>query len=166
MLAIGAFFLIAIAQGLACVGNATRRKRIAPAFARLRFLLPASRLERRWWILLSVSAGIGEEVLYRGFLLHFMLEESTSGLQPGLLTAVVLSALAFGLAHLYQGWRGMLASTAMGLVFAVLAIGTGSLFLPMALHVVIDLQILWMYRPDLDGEPENHSRNDAKNFFA
>ena len=161
-----AFFLVNTMQGLACLRDASRRKRIAPAFAPMRFLLPASPVERRWWILLSLTAGICEELLYRGFLLHCLLAEWPGGFQPGLLPAWLLGALAFGLAHLYQGWRGVLASTAMGLVFGLLAIGTGSLFLPIVLHAVIDLQVLWMYRPDLDGDAEKQHFEGTRNFRA
>ena len=166
VLAICVFFLVATVQGLACARDAARRRRIAPAFARLRFMLPVSRQERRWWVLLSVSAGIGEELLYRGFLLHFLLGEWPSGFQPGVPQALLSSALAFALAHLYQGWRGMLSATAMGLVFGLLAVGTGSLVLPIVLHIVIDLQVLWMYRPDLDGDPAAADSTSTKNFFA
>jgi membrane protease YdiL (CAAX protease family) len=35
----------------------------------------------------------------------------------------------------------------MGLLFGLLAIGTGNLALPIVAHVLIDLQVLWMYRP-------------------
>jgi membrane protease YdiL (CAAX protease family) len=160
------FFLVTTGQGLACVRSAVRRRQVAPAFARLRFLLPVSRAERRWWIVLSLTAGICEELLYRGYLLAFLLGQFHGGVHLGVPVAWGLSALAFGLAHLYQGWRGMLASTAMGLVFGLLAIGTGSLFLPMALHAIIDLQVLWMVRPDLDRESWICSAEDTKNFRA
>lgn len=166
VLATGAFFIVAIGQGLACAGNAGRRRAIAPAFARLRFMLPVTRRERYWWILLSVSAGVCEELLYRGFLLHGLLGEGFFGIRPDVLPALLLGALAFGLGHLYQGWRGMLTSTVMGLAFGMLALGTGSLFLPVVLHAIIDLQILWMYRPDLDGAPDIAGADDAENFFA
>lgn len=166
MVAICAFFLVAVIQGLACIGNARRRGEIAPAFARLRFMLPVSRQERHWWILLSISAGICEEVVYRGFLLHFLLGEEPAGIGLEVLPALLLAALAFGLAHLYQGWRGMLTSTALGMAFGWLAIGTGSLLLPVALHALVDLQILWTYRPDLDGEPAIPVAESTENYPA
>jgi membrane protease YdiL (CAAX protease family) len=144
-LAAGAFFVATLGQGLACLHSAAWRQRVAPAFASLKFLLPVSSVERRWWVLLSLSAGICEELLYRGYLVHFLI-----GCQQGLLTAWLLSSLAFGLAHLYQGWHGVLTSFAMGLVFGAVAIATGSLFLSIVLHALIDLQVLWMYRPGLD----------------
>jgi hypothetical protein len=44
-------------------------------------------------------------------------------------------------------------------------IGTGSLFLSIALHAVLDLQILWMVRPDLD-DPGIDAEKATENFFA
>ncbi len=162
VIAVCAFFVIAAGQGLLCLCNAARRRQAAPALAALRFLLPVSRTGRRWWIMLSLTAGICEELLYRGYLLHFLL----GALELSLPAAWLVGALAFGLAHLYQGWRGILASATMGLVFGLLAIGTGSLFVPMILHAVLDLQVLWMYRPDLDGEPEASPPQSTTNFSA
>jgi membrane protease YdiL (CAAX protease family) len=141
-IAIACFLLLlTLAQGAWHASSAARRKAIEPAFAKLAFLLPVSRRERRWWMLLSLSAGIGEELLHRGYLFHFI--DGKLGTAP----AWLLGALAFGLAHLYQGWRGVVVTTGMGLLFGLLAIGTGNLALPIVAHVLIDLQVLWMYRP-------------------
>lgn len=134
-------FVGVLGQGLLCASSAARRRAVAPAFARLAYLLPASRHERRWWIVLSLSAGICEELLYRGYLLHFL------DAQVGLGMAWLLSSLAFGFAHLYQGWRGIVSAAVTGLLLGLLAIGTGNLLLPIAVHILVDLQILWMYRP-------------------
>ncbi|WP_338767162.1 CPBP family intramembrane glutamic endopeptidase [Massilia sp. METH4] len=147
MLVCGAFLFI-FAQGVWHGSSAARRKAIEPAFDRLVFLLPVTRRERRWWVALSLTAGICEEMLYRGYLLH-LLDERT-----GLAGAWLLSSLAFGFAHLYQGWKGIASATATGLLFGLLAIGTGGLVLPIVVHVLVDLQMLWMYRP---GTPGNSS---------
>lgn len=141
--AICAGFLAIVVQGLVAGSSAARRKAIEPAFARLAWLLPVSRRERRWWIVLSLSAGVCEELLYRGYLFHFL------DAQAGAVMAWLLSSLAFGCAHLYQGWRGIVSTTATGLMFGLLAIGTGSLAVPIVVHVLVDLQVLWMYRPAL-----------------
>lgn len=135
-------FLAVVGQGLLCASSAARRRAAAPAFARLAYMLPVSPRERRWWIVLSLTAGICEELLYRGYLFHFI--DAALGLVP----AWLLSAAAFGVAHLYQGWRGIVPATLAGLLFGLLAVGTGSLALPIVVHVLVDLQVLWMYRPD------------------
>jgi membrane protease YdiL (CAAX protease family) len=68
--------------------------------ARVDFLLPHTGAERVIWILLSITAGICEEGVFRGYLQRQFLALTQSA--P---VAIVLSALAFGGAHAYQGWK-------------------------------------------------------------
>jgi membrane protease YdiL (CAAX protease family) len=56
--------------------------------------------------------------------------------------------IVFGLAHAYQGWVGVLATTVVGAVFAGLYLSTGELWIVMAAHVVLDLLGL-VVRPTL-----------------
>ena len=60
------------------------------------------------------------------------------------IVAVLASSVLFGLAHLYQGWLGMLLTALLGLGMAWLFLPTGSLLLPIVLHVLIDLRGLVM----------------------
>ncbi|HXC56924.1 MAG TPA: CPBP family intramembrane glutamic endopeptidase [Rhizomicrobium sp.] len=96
-------------------------------------ILPHSSAEFAVFLAVAVTAGIWEELLYRGFLVWF--------LSPcaGVVAAVVLSTVVFGIGHVYQGWRGMLRSGALGLVFAVGYVGTGSLWWLIAIHGLIDI---------------------------
>ncbi|WP_239537605.1 CPBP family intramembrane glutamic endopeptidase [Dyella mobilis] len=132
------------------------RKRIRKAYLEaylaslVRFMLPVSRQERRWWVLLSLSGGIGEELLYRGFLLQYFRGQLIGGPGTGLIWAWVLSSLAFGLGHVYQGKRGVLETTTAGAVFGMLAILSGGLALPILMHILIDLRILLVYNPAQD----------------
>jgi uncharacterized protein len=102
-------------------------------------LLPRSRSERRLFGLVGVTAGVCEEWLYRGFLLAVV-----GALAPGLPTAVLVlvAAVAFGLAHAYQGLSGTVTTGVLGGVLAAVYLATGSLLLPVLLHAVIDLRFL------------------------
>jgi uncharacterized protein len=120
----------------------------------IRFLLPVSREERLWWVLLSVTAGIGEELLYRGFILQYLRGHLASGPTLDLTFAWLLSSLAFGIGHVYQGVRGVTETTVAGLTFGLLAILTGNLALPIVLHALIDLRILLTYHPAQDAPGE------------
>jgi membrane protease YdiL (CAAX protease family) len=60
---------------------------------------------------------------------------------------IVLAALAFGWAHLYQGWTGVLATALLGGLFAWLYWATGSLLLPVLLHVLVDLRAMLVRVP-------------------
>lgn len=53
--------------------------------------------------------------------------------------AILGSVVLFGLAHAYQGPRGMARTGAIGLVLAGLYAATGTLLAPMALHTVLDV---------------------------
>ncbi len=102
-------------------------------------LLPRTAGERRLFTLVGVTAGVCEEWLYRGFFLA-VVAAVAGGLPTGLL--VVAAALAFGLAHAYQGRAGVLTTGLLGGVMAALYLQTGSLLLPVLLHAAIDLRFL------------------------
>lgn len=105
------------------------RRQIAPVNA----ILPHNAHEAHWFSVLSVTAGICEEIVYRGFLLSYL----GTYLTPW--GALPLSALAFGLGHAEQGIKGIVKTGAMGLVLALLVLWTGSILPSIVLHVVIDL---------------------------
>ena len=55
---------------------------------------------------------------------------------------IALSAVAFGFAHLYQGWRGVILTGILGAVFADVVLTTRTLLPVMAIHALIDLRNL------------------------
>lgn len=123
--------------------TATRPPRMAGGNQVLR-MLPHTRAERWQFAALAVTAGITEEVIWRGFglgLLWLLLPHAP------VVVPIVLAALAFGWAHLYQGWSGVLATALLGGLLAWLYQATGSLLLPMLLHVLIDLRAMWVRVP-------------------
>jgi CAAX protease family protein len=82
----------------------------------VRFLLPQTRLELFLWILLSTTAGICEETIFRGYLQKQLFAWLKSA--P---LAVVISALAFGAGHIYQGAKSATVIVVYGLLFGILA---------------------------------------------
>lgn len=110
----------------------------SPAQATLA-LLPRSAQERRLFALVGVTAGVCEEWLYRGFFLAVVAAVAGG---PPVWALVLVAAVAFGLAHAYQGVGGILLTGTLGGVFAALYLGTGSLLLPVLLHAVVDLRFL------------------------
>jgi membrane protease YdiL (CAAX protease family) len=80
------------------------------------FLFPHGRAETSMWILLSLTAGICEEGLYRGYLQRqFMAFTKSAAI------GIALSAAAFGAAHAYQGWRHAVQISMLGAMLGVLA---------------------------------------------
>ncbi|QRK04314.1 CPBP family intramembrane metalloprotease [Archangium violaceum] len=110
------------------------RAQLAAQMGSVSTLLPQTSREYRTFQALSVTAGICEEVLYRGFLLWY------AAVFFGVWPAVILTGLVFGLAHLYQGAAGVVKSTAVGLLLGALYATTESLLWPILIHIAIDLQ--------------------------
>ena len=117
-----------------------RGRHAEPAVHATLALLPRTTAERRLFTLVGITAGVCEEWLYRGFLLAVVAAVGGGGLPEPVLIAI--AALAFGLAHAYQGLAGIVSTGVLGGVMAGLYLGTGSLLLPVVLHAVVDLRFL------------------------
>jgi len=118
--------------------SASRWRRLMPDFSAF---LPVTKRERLLFVLVAVSAGICEEIVYRGWLLFKL--HSVASLQGTLLLAT--AAVVFGLIHAYQKITGVIVTTFLGLLFCVLYFKTGSLVAPIALHCLIDVR--WAIHP-------------------
>jgi len=96
-------------------------------------LIPSSPAEYRNFAAVAVSAGVWEELLFRGFLIAWFAH------WIGPIGGIVAAAAAFGLGHLYQGAGGVAKTGVAGLVAGFLYLLTGSLWIPMVLHTAVDL---------------------------
>jgi membrane protease YdiL (CAAX protease family) len=99
----------------------------------IQVVLPSTPQEFRVYIGAAITAGVCEEVLYRGYLLWYF-----QALVPGSL-AIAAAILIFGLAHAYQGVRGIFSTGIAGAIAMAVYLLTGSLLAPMLLHAVLDL---------------------------
>jgi membrane protease YdiL (CAAX protease family) len=132
--------LLAWSVGLTALGLAIilvfRRISIALGLddaALLRELLPRSARERRVFVLLSVTAGVGEELAYRGY--------AIGALSPllGPAGAAVLTSAVFGVVHGYQGPLGVIRAGLMGGALAWGFLASGSLWPAIVAHTLIDI---------------------------
>src|SRR5579885_355701 len=114
-------------------------------------LLPRSRAERFWFGMVSVGAGISEELVFRGFLFYYFTVH-VSGLNSS--EKALLCGLFFGLAHIYQGWKGAVSAGILGLILSALYLLTGSLLAPIVVHAVVDLRALLIFPPEEHSPPE------------
>ncbi|MDH3216762.1 MAG: CPBP family intramembrane metalloprotease [Candidatus Krumholzibacteria bacterium] len=96
-------------------------------------LIPKNEREARWWPAVSLTAGVCEELLYRGFLIAVFSYLFNTWMALG------LSTIIFGLGHFYQGPSGVLKTGFVGLILGALYILTGSLWAPILVHFVLDL---------------------------
>lgn len=137
-LAPGLGLLVALATGLALLLRqwpAARRRVLRPVAA----LLPRTTTERRVFAAVAVTAGVTEEIVFRGFLLVYLTEVVP---QMSIGAAMVVSSVLFGLAHTYQGALGVLFTGLAGYWLAGLFVVTGSLLLPVVVHALVDLRLL------------------------
>jgi membrane protease YdiL (CAAX protease family) len=104
------------------------------AVGRLRSLVPAFGLEMAAFAIVCLTAGVCEEMLYRGWMVN-VLRAATGSTWA----AVVASAIVFGMGHLYQGAKGVLRTGFVGLQLAILYVLVGSLIPGQVLHAGVDL---------------------------
>ena len=98
-----------------------------------------------WQIsILSFLAGVGEELLFRGFLQQWLADFVAIEL------AIFIAAAIFGLLH-FASVGYFLLTTALGLLFGFVFHETSSLILIMSWHGFYDLLAIWIFtnRPDL-----------------
>lgn len=102
--------------------------------SKVMFLFPTNYTEYKYMVAVSFVAGICEEIIFRGFMIWFLSE------YVSVIPAVVLSSIPFALAHLTStGWRNTMGVFGLALVFATVYVLTGSLWLPILLHTLVDL---------------------------
>jgi uncharacterized protein len=89
----------------------------------------------------SITAGITEEIRFRGFLLWF-LQSLPLGLNSW--TALAIASVCFGIAHWYQGISGVLSTGLAGALLGYIVIQTQSLYVAMVIHALIDLRLIAM----------------------
>jgi membrane protease YdiL (CAAX protease family) len=117
--------------------------------AKLEAFLPKTGEQLAWGLIVSLCAGLFEEIAYRGYLIpycRFWLPEWP---------ALAAAALLFGIAHLYQGVAGVLMTAFLGLAFGFIYVETGSLALPILLHTAVDISAMvtaWLVLRPRTGE--------------
>ena len=114
------------------------RDAVREQLARVPALLPGTRQERWLFVAVALSAGFCEELVFRGLIPEYfaMLVPALPWLGPA------VSIAGFGIAHWYQGLRGVWISALLGAVFYFAMAVSGSVFAAMALHALNDLRFL------------------------
>lgn len=97
-------------------------------------MLPQSATEMALWSVMSVSAGICEEAIYRGYL-----QRQFTALTRNVPAGIILSAAMFGASHVYQGLRGALPIALLGALTGILAHWRGSVRPGMISHAWQDV---------------------------
>jgi membrane protease YdiL (CAAX protease family) len=118
-----------------------KKERVRKGVGRIGQLLPRTTEEFGWFLAVSLTAGVCEEFLFRGYFIW--------ALQPALgwWGAAALGALCFGLLHAYQGVNGIISTTLTGVLFTLIVWATRSLVPAMILHALLDAGnglVIWL----------------------
>lgn len=99
-------------------------------------LLPESPGELPSWAAISLSAGIFEEIIYRGVLFDLCARVLGS-----VWAAAAVACLVFSVAHIRQGWAAALLILGIAVSFQWLVLWTGTLYMAMIAHALYDFAV-------------------------
>jgi membrane protease YdiL (CAAX protease family) len=104
-------------------------------------ILPQGALEMALWVVISFTAGIVEELVYRGYLQSQFVR---MGLPVGV--AILAQAAVFSASHIYEGLNAVIIITVYGVLFGLLACWRKSLRPGMTGHFAFDFLAAFLPR--------------------
>jgi len=125
--------LIVLRQSSAADATDEIWERLRRRIGHLERMLPHTTVERAWFRAVAITAGVCEELLYRGYAIWYLQH------WLGLLPAIGASAIVFGIGHVYQGPRGVAQGTLAGIFLGAVYALSGSLLPAMLIHAFMDL---------------------------
>lgn len=128
-----AYIAFVMKQRRALLGKPERLRGLLQKHASTVALAPHTPAEVKSFAVLSVSAGVCEEIVYRGFMLWFV------AIWIGLWPAVLATSVLFGIAHGYLGRKYVVRTALGGVLFGVIVVGSASLWPAIVLHAFTDL---------------------------
>jgi membrane protease YdiL (CAAX protease family) len=138
---------------------ADEKTRQAESFGDLVHFLPRNEEHYRHFFRLSITAGIVEEIVYRGFVIWYLAQFMPVWL------GVLVASTVFGLCHSYQGFAGMARTGVVGLGFGMFFILTGSIWLPIIAHALLDIlqgkMIVEIFRDPGQEDPASLQRAES-----
>lgn len=125
--------VVMLRQRAQALADPDGRREMREHLDNIRLVLPHTRGEFATFAWVALSAGICEEMLYRGYLIWYF-----SHVMPWWAAGLV-TAVAFGFGHAYQGARGVTVTSLLGAFLAAIYFLTGSLYASMLIHYLMDL---------------------------
>jgi len=110
------------------------REELLATVRRARKFVPIGSVEISGFALVSATAGICEELLYRGWLVSF-LGAAFGSIWIGMVAAAVL----FGFGHAYQGRQGIIGTGILGILFGAMFVLVRSLVPGQVIHAAVDV---------------------------
>lgn len=102
-------------------------------------LLPQSSIEVALWIVVSITAGICEEIVFRGYF-----QKQFTAYTRRVAGGVLLQGVVFGLGHSYQGLKQVVIITVLGMLYGWFAAWQRNLRSNMIAHAWTDIWSGWL----------------------
>jgi len=114
------------------------RNKAAEELDDLSSIIPTNWSEYRYFISIAFSAGICEEIIFRGFMISYIMAFLPS-ISWAPAAAIIIPAISFSISHMYQGWKAVAKIGIIACLFGIIFYKTGSLVPVMIIHTIIDL---------------------------
>lgn len=98
------------------------------------------------WLLIFaivIAAPIYEELVFRGILWSAIAEQFSA--PRGSVVASIMTSVIFALIHIQYGWYEISTIILLALIFCYARIKSGSLWLPILLHIINNAVAMWLY---------------------
>lgn len=118
-------------------GSRKKRERTIERGNKSIAFVPSDNKELFHFVFLALAAGIGEEIIFRGYLIHYLVFWTGVNLW-GIVLASLASSALFAFLHGYQGVFSMAKIFFLALLLSAVFILSQSLVLVIIIHTVID----------------------------
>jgi len=132
------------------------RDELEATVRRARKFVPVNTTQVVAFSAVALTAGICEEILYRGWLVSFM-----GCLVGSVWVGMILAAVLFGVGHAYQGRQGIAATGTLGILFGTIFVLVKSLVPGQAIHAAVDVvngilagRVVKRLGPEVEESPE------------
>ncbi|MBP1991395.1 CPBP family intramembrane glutamic endopeptidase [Paenibacillus eucommiae] len=105
-------------------------------------LYPVTSKQQFMFIFVSIIVGICEEIIFRGFMYTYI--RDLLSISPW--GSFLIVTIIFGLGHFMQGVSGMVSSSLFGLIMGYFYFTTGSLLVPILIHIAYDMKAIFITR--------------------
>lgn len=102
-------------------------------------MLPQGAIEVALWIAVSITAGVCEEIIFRGYF-----QRQFTAYTGSVTVGVLLQAMVFGLGHSYQGLKQTVLISGLGVLYGCFAAWRRNLRANMIAHAWTDIYNGWL----------------------
>lgn len=133
------YLIIVTITPLILMRHPAHRQQMQQSFQARAFIMPLTTKERAWFAIVAVSVGICEEIIFRSFLTQYFMHHP---FELSVIISTSIAMLIFAYGHFHQGLNGVINAAVFAFVMSILFMITGSLLLPIFIHIIYDLRIL------------------------